>query len=462
MAGEDQYINPIIQAMIASSQLQGQAASRKQQAEQEKTQNAQRQQQIDQETERLKEEHEFHQQTIDNATQLLKAHLAQAHNETAFSRIQNFKTLSDLSKNGVDIGKLFPGTPQDSGVAEVGSSPTVSLPGNEGDQQNVPVSAFPTQQQSQQSQFALEKGSALAKTQGEQEALAPFSSVAFGRQKDLEHQKAIDAMNRTITEGANQERIANIHGGYSLAAEREATNGRLQGIKYAHQLGLGDEDSAIANNLEDSVINGTQPYNTLSPDQKRAVTGVAQAKGHVLPTVKGYTDALDTAKESQSLLQQARDLANNYSSDSGNTNYLMNAVKQHIPGTDLKAKMDSLNGQVNTVRTGLGVSRSSNPETERLFKAIFSPTNTKEQNMDNIESLAKQLNVSVNNLFPKNVPASQKNYVLGNRGITDFGGFSDKSTKAGKIGIKLDDGRIIPDTPENRQLNGLSLTAVPQ
>src|SRR5665213_39419 len=81
MSNEAQYYNPIIQAMIASSQLQQGAAGQKQQALRDKANEDARQKELDQAQQRLENEHDYQQSMVKNATDLLGAHIAQSKTE---------------------------------------------------------------------------------------------------------------------------------------------------------------------------------------------------------------------------------------------------------------------------------------------------------------------------------------------------------------------------------------------
>ena len=467
MAGEDQYINPIIQAMISSAQLAQSAQGQKNQVAQQKVADAQRDKMIQQEQDRLQEEHDYHNATIKNATDLLQAHLAQAHNETAFQRIQNFKDLSDLQAIGVNIGKLFPGQPTNNlpqtGNPEIDNDPsltqqTVSLPGNPGDQQNIPLSAFPNPDEATSHQAQLLHAASFAKTQGEMEAMAPYTATANSFTEKLRKQEADAAMQRTLAQGANAERVAGIRtqAEQDIANARNAVENHRTELEYG--FGEGSPMADIAANAEEAGVNGEQDPSKQPANLRRGIAAAAAAKGDVIPTdFKAYTAALTGAKVTQGLLDQARDIANQFSSDSKGNSFLGNAVKQHFGFTDVGSAVDSLESQVNTVAKSLGINRTSNAEMDRTFKGLFSPTRSTAQNLQNIDKAAHQLNIELEQQFPANIPASQKNRALRNRGIVDLGGYQDKGNTPGATGYirNKKTGSVVPDTPQNRQLIGL-------
>jgi hypothetical protein len=465
MSGENQYINPIIQAMMASSQIGQNAVKMKQTQQQQQALNDLAQQRVDAENDRIANEHEYQKQTIDNQTQLLQAQLAQMRNERQF---RNLKDISDMAASGVDVGKAFPaGTPSEGGPPRILSpdegatgdinhdftttEPTIRIPGID---QDIPVSAFNTPEKA----LALRSKLISTETTAKMAAEAPF--IAAQQQKSFQNDLAIKrqdnaaAADRVTAQGANAERIARIHGAYELEASKQQGLNGIAIAKVNHALGYGDDDgqSQIAINNEDGVINGTMPYPT-NPNMQRAVESVAAAKGHVLIKDKNYPDMLKGAASAQDLLTQMRTLAGNYSSDSPSATggSVGNWIKSKLPMTDVASSMASLNSQINTVAKSVGINRTSNAEMNRLFEGAFDPMRSQQQNLQNIDKLAHALNTQVMSNFPKNVPRSQVNYVLGNRGLSDFGGGQDPT----KNMIKTDEGLLINDTPQNRQLHGL-------
>jgi hypothetical protein len=461
MAGEDQYINPIIQAMIASSQLQGQAESRKNQVAQQKIQDQQRARELDLAQQRIEQEH---QQYTD---MLNKVHLPMLQSQLEAARIGTLKNVGDLAASGGDLSKLFPqGTPDNSQGPEVTPTPSINIPGAGN---NIPISAFPTQAQNDAHQAHLMEASAHAQTQGHLEAMAPYTAAANQFTEKLKQEEADQAMQRTLAQGANQERIAQIRETGDNA--RNAATIGMQNHRTELEFGMGGSSNMadMADNAEEGVVNGEEQLSAFPKTLQKGIFTAAQAKGDVLPTdYKGYKGVLDAAKSAQNLLNQARDIANQYSSDSsgytGLGSGLANVVKSKIPTTDVNSKVDLLKSQINSVKGSLGISRSSNPETEMLMEGIFNPARTKQQNLDNIDAVAKQLNTAVESQFPKNIPTQQKARVLRNYGLTDIGGYKDAAPATPPPGTtgyirNKKTGAVLPDTPQNRQLIGLDPNA---
>lgn len=81
MANEAQYYSPIVQAMIASAENNRQKEQLKAQIEQHKTESALRQRALDQEEQRIKFQHEYEQNSMENANELRRIHQAEAQNE---------------------------------------------------------------------------------------------------------------------------------------------------------------------------------------------------------------------------------------------------------------------------------------------------------------------------------------------------------------------------------------------
>lgn len=182
MAGEDQYIHPIIQAMIAGQQQSLARQQLAQQLAQQGNENQARQQQLkieqqraDQAEEQIHNEADYRKSSLENATQLLHAHLEQARQEA----LQNIPL---LIKSGMDPGIM---TGQAAPAQGQPDTRTITVGGL-----NIPISSLPTrekllaneQQELGSKAQAVSAGTAAGK-QPYDEAMA---ELQFGHQKALQ------------------------------------------------------------------------------------------------------------------------------------------------------------------------------------------------------------------------------------------------------------------------------------
>lgn len=434
MSNEAQYINPILQAMISSAQIHQGKEELKQRALQAKADEELRSRAQDTHEKQVEYEHQHAQDMLEAQTKIISGKLME-------NRIAARKHVMESLANGVDPSAFqlpdqsIPG----GGIPGIGTIPQFTKPGTPEGMlttpagENLPVTAFPNPQQTTQLLAGRTKAVAGAQEEGKKEAEEPYLISAANRNIDaetkklqLEHANKLAELDKI---GANNINVANVHGKYMIQAEQERTAGQIKGITIAHGLGLDDKQSAVANNLEDSLINGQADWSKLTKDEKTAVQQIATAKGHTLPMdAKDYKAKLDTISSVQKLIDNARDLANRFSSDSPEGSYVGGLVKPFILGTDIKAKLDELKSDGGQLASFFDKQqRKSDAEILRQVAGVFSPTNTKAQNMANINAKAAQLNNGVKQLFA-GIPDAQKNYVLGNRGITDFGGYGDTGT----------------------------------
>lgn len=445
MAGEDQYINPIIQAMVHSAQLGQQRLETQERAKQFTQENKIRQQLADQANTELQNQSKYHQDVTENAHARLQLEEKESHLhalEVARQVIQGGTQPQDVQGSGSAAIAPSPGLP-----AGVPAQPQMQqVPGIEGLQ--FPKGTFPGPQQEAE-RIKLEAG---AKARGEAEGRLPSEQALAATNhanKLLENEANLNnALKLHAQEGAEQEKIANIHGGYQLAASNVAGKYHLLGIEKMHSLGLDGlgEDSGGAintvNNAIDGILDGQTDYKGLRPDLKRAVDAVTGQRGWQIPTnQKDYQKKLDTVGNIQTLMQQYRDLAQNYSSDSpgGGGSFLQRQQKGQlggiVPVSPLNSKLDAMKATGGTLATFFDQqNRKSDAEILRQVTGSFDPKATVKENLDKLNTKQDLLNTTVRNTFAGFKP-EQINYVLGNRKIVDFGGFKDSSsTKTGKPG----------------------------
>jgi len=311
----------------------------------------------------------------------------------------------------------------------------------------------PEEIQQRQIQGATQLEGARTTAQGQAEE--PFKIAADKRNQEnrlkeiqLQGQNALTVENRRRQ---NEIELENMRGHFQLEAAR-----------IAHQHG-NEAMAPVFSNAFDSILNGQAGYSALPKDLKEGVSALAAAKGWQLPTnQKTYADNLTTASGVQNLINQYRDLAINDSRDSEGTGMLGKASAfltggGALPGTDLRSKLDSMKANGGALASFFDKqNRKSDAEILRQVVGLFDPRATMKENLDKIEQHKSQLATGVRSIFA-GMPPEQVKYILNGHGLTDLGDFEPedhKSTK-GRTAIKLEDGTIIPDTPQNRQLHGL-------
>lgn len=345
-------------------------------------------------------------------------------------------------------------------ISQPQQAPNVSLPQPNlrqipGTDVNYDPSSFSSVDENQQRLLQNIIGQTTAQTTAQQTALQPFKTADEQRQQAARLSE-IDLQGRNAnavaaTNHAREIELENLRGHFQLAAA---------GI--AHQQGR--EDLApVYNGALNSIMDGQTSYSTLPKDIKEGVSKLAATKGWALPTnQKDYSTKLNAATGVQSLLDQYKELAINNSRDSPDTGLLGKASAfitggGAVPGTDLRSKIDALKANGGALASFFDQqNRKSDAEILRQVVGLFDPRATTQQNLDKIQQHIAPLNAAVRGVFAGFKP-DQLNYVLGNRGLKDIGGYKVRQT-----GIKLDDGTTIPDTPQNRQLHNIPLNQNPE
>lgn len=409
MANEQQYYNPIIQAMIASVQAQQNAQRQGTEAQNMQAQRQAQEEQIANQKEEITNRHEIEKGTLENATKLLGAHLAQSH-------LEQMGAFQKMIGEGANPQQLQPQAP------------------------DIPMDAFAGPQQLAQ-QKASEAGGVVT---AQESARQPFEMAAADRQlrnqlvtlgatgqnqKDLEGLRATEESQLEKMRSANAQSVANINGRYHLMGMGMlAQNG---------QEGQGTQ----AKQLVDGLYDGSTDYSKLTADEKRLVQQYTSGTGELnsLPlNQKDYTTKLNAIGGLQSLMDQFRDMAQNYSVDSpgslekGNIRAKtpIGTYGVTLPGSDLASKEAALKSQGGTLGTFFDQqNRKSDAEIMRQISGEFDPTATIKQNMDKVNSHMPRLQQTVKSTFVGMSP-DRVNKVLGDRGITDFGAFGGTATAA--------------------------------
>lgn len=429
MANESQYFAPIVQAYL-------EATKGMQQNQNAQLERQQRQQQLDQEAKQQDALLKQAQQKIDQEKQnqdelhdVALQHLKIANRQAAEA---TFEHLTNLIKGGTSpqaaaqgLGGTsqrgnFPGAMAQRDLLLPQTTPaedTINLNG-----QQIPVSGLQTQAQAQEAALNQFKAQAGIQAGANAEATEPYKIAAEARAtKAKKEEMAQQEQFQLAQDQANNDRVmgvARVNGQY-----------HLQGIRMMHDLGLEDGSGAVSNlakKLTDGIFNGTVDPSKLTPDQKKVVTAYASANGETIPTNKNYATNLDNIGNLDVLLNQYKDLAQNYSKDSpGDTNTLGTRLAHGQLGgligtSDLNAKQDALKAQAGLLAKQFeGQARTSDANIVRQALGSFDPAATVEQNLGKLNTRYQDLNQIVKNTFP-GISADRVNSVLTARGIQNL------------------------------------------
>ena len=444
MSGEEQYINPIIQAMVHSANLKKDALDRAEKAKQFAVTSKIQQQLADQSAKQIENEHSYHEATIKNATDLMQVHREQAKNES----MKNILSIihgggnADLFKDPGTTSPIpiqIPGGPQGPTIPQgIGATPPgmVDLPGIG----RRPESSLPTPEGLNK----LMEAQASAKSRGTAEGALPSHLELLAQQGKQAAQMALAnhtaQMNNTLQQGANAERVARINNQAHLAATGLTGEYHLKGIQAMHDIGMGssfgtDDNSAlnIIDNKIGGIENGTVGYGSLSKDEKRGADARASQLGIQLPTdQKAYSKNLDSLDKMQVLIQQARNLANNYSRDTPGGGIIPKLTRglsgKAISGSDLDSKLKEWKSTAGQLASQFDENnRKTDAEIIRNAIGAFDPAATKQQNLDKINSKIELMDPVIKRSFA-GMKSEQVNRILMNRGITEFGGYSTPSS----------------------------------
>lgn len=437
MAGEAQYINPIIQAMFETANLSQKVAQRKQESEQFKAEQALREKTAAATQKHLEGQTEYQKSLIEQEAERLKQ-------QADLNHIHGLQLINELTARGLDIRKILqPGKPQPTGETQqapgiVGgipqTKPTVQVPGL-GD-------VDPTGFQTPAGEAQRIQNLVQSQEQGKQNVLGPlemkYKNIDAQNRLALQSNEFAQQLRMLQGQGANAERLERIRAGAQQANTNLTGQYHLKGIEIAN--GIDPNDPAGTNNVNenliDGILQGQEDYKALPKARKQGIDALAASRGWILPTdQKKYAKDLDSITTIQQVLSQFRDLANNYSRDTpGGTNISKlsgGLVGGVIPGTDLSSKLDTMKGMGGTLASYFDQqNRKSDAEILREVTAAYDPKATKQQNLTKLEDLTKRLDGTVKNTF-RGMPGDQVNHILSSHGITDFGGYGINTPKQG-------------------------------
>lgn len=409
MAGEDQYIHPIIQAMaqfqqglLAKQQLAQQLQN--QQAEQEA-----RNKQIDLAGKQLQEEHDFHLQQMQKANDAM-----QLQREIAMA--QGKKNILDLIRSGVDPSALAdqgqqgqPAQPNAPGV--MGGLPAtpdtraISIPGG----QSIPISQLPTPEQLVY-QEANRAGTIAAaqqapRTAAEKELQAQqqqFEAGQLSAKQDFEGR--INTANL-----ASRERIAKWDTGSQYAIAKMRTDA---------EYGSPEEQSTLLPAFVSGLSTGELQPNMTNPIDRRAAAAFINNGGRVVP--KNDNQAMLQLGTLRDVYKKLDDLSAQLPSEKalGPNAATLNAAAlaqiAHSPlPTDIQNKINELAPSIYSVVQNVQgfTGKRLNTQDMNLIQNGLLGVKTQEQMQDYKKSLQDTVNNRVANDLEAGMPQWQQNIV---------------------------------------------------
>jgi hypothetical protein len=433
---QEEYVHPVIAAMqTAYAQMQG---AKKQKFEQDL---ADKEQQLRES--QFAEAQKQHQQESDRANEQLNINKTLLEMQQRQEQLHRANEIQDFFyKGGRAVQAPDIQLPGASNPLIAGSVPGISLPqlGKQvipGTNQEVNPAGFSTPEEAAQRAIKdatdLETAKATAKGTAEE----PFNITKS--QRDQANRLAeinlqgINANKVAETNHKNELELENLRGHYALAAHMIA-------------LKQGNMDNApLIQNAFDGVMNGQTQFSSLPKDIKEGVMNLAGTKGWQVPTnQKSHAANLDSAARVQELINQARDLAVNYSIDSptnsgpglgekigGKAAKIYTGVTgSAAPFTDLKSALDTFKANGGALASFYDQqNRKSDQEIVRQALGMFDPRATMEQNLKKLQTQSVPLKQTVKNSLA-GMKQDQINYILGSRDMKDLMNSSDNSSSS--------------------------------
>jgi hypothetical protein len=431
MAGETQYINPIIQSMFETARIGQVVAQRKQESEQFAAEQALREKTAATTQKHLEGQTEYQKELIQQNAERLK----QEH-DLNFAHI--FQLINEATARGGDISKMgFPaGQPiHDPNLPNMGVAPdttqTIKIPGL-GD---VNPAAFSNPASNIANEAARVRAVTSAKAGAEDPFITKYKDIDALNRTNAQHQELLNALELEKARGGDAQRLEKIRAGAEYARTKLTGDYHVKGIEIAN--GIDPDDPSGTNNVNenliDGILQGQESYPSLPKIRKQGVDALAASRKWILPTdQKKYAKDLDAVSTIQQVVSQFRDLANNYSIDSskGGLGQIMKhgQIPGVVPVSDLNSKLDTMKGSGGTLASYFDQqNRKSDAEIMREVQSAFDPRATSIQNNQKLNDLTKRLDVTVKNSF-RGMPSDEVNHILSSHGVTDFGGYGVGAT----------------------------------
>jgi hypothetical protein len=468
-----QSYNPIIQAMIATANLQKQGQQQDIEKERNKQEAAARQESLKNETKRIENEHQHQQSQIEL---MGKAHSLAAEAQS----MQTASMLRDLAAKGVDVGKLglsglFTGgvthgaNPKDQlntppGVLPQGAAPISNA---------TPVAGFtPVQSQGQTPDFASAfpgpaaeaarvRSLAGAQAGGAAEGEEPFKVQADTRKLQNEQSLAGTQFGYQTTlqnaRIASEEKVAaaHINSAETIAKLSRSSQERISAAtNQTHLQAMGmdpNTNKGMVQSMYLGALTGDYKLNpSVNPLERVVYDHVQQSGAHLVDPKEalGLREAQKLVPLFDKLETFAKELPTSTSGAwaQGHTVGLANTLG--IP-TDLQNKINIINSQaMNVGKATEGITGRPLAQQMKLdLDSLATPGITRPQFVDRINNLRQNYINNQDNVFFSGMPTFQKELIKQKYGLVPIGAQSSQTTpqwlrdapKKSKIGGTLDE-----------------------
>lgn len=296
-------------------------------------------------------------------------------------------------------------------------------------------------------------GPALGKFEGQKAggvAQGQLDVASSPQARQLRLDNFNEEMKKIAAMGKNQEDVANINGHYRLLEAYSNNATHLAGIRLANQMLLNPD---LIETEVNKLMSGQGTYKDIPNPKVKMAVDLAFNSIKDPQTGQPYiTPGPDVEKRIEGLravenyIAQAREIAHTYSRDKPEGGVISGwAATKGFPGP-LERRLTALESQAG-ISTGYfdkGV-RVYKELVKLQVKGLFNPLATEKQNLDAIDSHARTLNNSIDEVFT-GMPPSQISELLAKHGIHEFGNIKTSTpikdaTTRGKFSIKTDDGK---------------------
>lgn len=429
MAGPEDFISPIIKAMLANAEFQQRG---KQQAEEQRSNRENEKIRREQ----LKQASDFHTDEYKQAQMRLDAEVAHLHALMDNEHAQRQRQAREDVAKGLVKPQNVPGTV---GVQQI---PDTDLLG--------PTGSF----QTPEDVLNLQNKATAGKITAEETAKAPFEQAA----RDDQFHKAVTVANIGANSKEDVARIAD-QTRRMIDQNKFDYQNQLLDIKRG-QLLQGNANADQASKLYNDVyITGNTKLSSLTKEQKNQVINFAPP-GHT-PLDAKDSDSINGIPKVQDILNTAKDLAG-YSlhPTSGTLSDTLQGQlglggKQQELKKSLKSQVEAL------VPIFARVSRFTETTIRNQLEGLYSATASPQENARNVARTEKFFDDIINPILGK-YGKDQAVKILSNRDIA-YKGYTIPGTDSPSTGtsgktksaIQLDDGTHVADTPANRLKYGI-------
>jgi hypothetical protein len=457
MAGEDQYISPIINAFLKRREqdLTNQRATEQNQRLQQQAQNETKYRDalIREAESRIQAQRDIHDQQAELTTQMHNIAADKAQQDMMAKIRDVFQNAGPEAGAGDKAvanfikgigGKVNPGfQPVTVGGQDIsGSSPTFQTKNPVTGEMTEPISTegMATGQDvinrlGQQS-FSKSEGTSQGAlganlTRDQQKQVAAHQLMIDKTKGDLENKLKEEA-----AKGADAQTLEKLRGYYQQVVANVHNTGMANVAKINQGLGMDQASAASdANNVHNAlwtILDGGDITKLPKPTKMQAFRG-AEANNIELPTTKAYGDTLRAISQLPAILPQLQELADKYSIDSPQMQSAVpglargramvagsEAGKLTGIGSDISAKQDAIRS------IGAQLAAVNDPGARILAgvlnaqASLVNPSNTKAQNQKNINDFKGRVSQAMDNNLFAGIPKEYATAVKAHHGLLDF------------------------------------------